>query len=496
MSDAPGNAAAPAQALQATDVWTRFCSHFSFHELGWLLSTFETVVEERNPGHDTVTHEGAAAIIGAFMVKKWPDTLVMPDFREEFLGEVFEGMPDDMDFECVVHALATYKRLHIEAEPFAAFPGEEVLEFKRVYKAHDPSGNGLRGGPLFAVLDSLGIHFSDEEDRRPFIESVARLDKDISGTIDFEELLQVLRSVDFHQEMCKRKREFDLVERSGLPLHEVEDWAAFFDTHDTECTGELTLSQLKGLLTDVGVTWDTNSTWQIMQWAEELDENQNGTIDFGEFVNIMSRMWETDFCSVRTLALQSFEHDEPVALLDHSGRYLLAQGSELRAVGTSISTEGTFALNSGPDLHITLRSSEQLYIMVRDNGRVDCSATSEASAARLSLQWQGDGKVVLQSGDAWPTTIVSSETGELTALLGEGSRGPRGSFELVRLNQQHNKKWTKMKQRAPLRPTTAEPVVATALPKGHFLRRASVMMSLDAVLDATLDANRDGMLGA
>lgn len=82
------------------------------------------------------------------------------------------------------------------------------------------------------------------------------------------------------------------VEKEGIPENEVAEIKEAFDLFDIDKSGEIDVAELKQALNGLGIKED-NQTFDRMM--AEIDENKSGTIDFNEFLGMMTaKISDTD----------------------------------------------------------------------------------------------------------------------------------------------------------------------------------------------------------
>lgn len=74
-------------------------------------------------------------------------------------------------------------------------------------------------------------------------------------------------------------------EKNGLTEDEVMEIKEAFDLFDTDKSGEIDTDELKQALSNLGID-AKNQTLQNM--INDIDKNQSGTIDFDEFIDMMT----------------------------------------------------------------------------------------------------------------------------------------------------------------------------------------------------------------
>ena len=89
------------------------------------------------------------------------------------------------------------------------------------------------------------------------------------------------------QKVTTKQKEFNPknYEKNGLTEDEVLEIKEAFDLFDTDNSGTIDTEELKQALTNLGID-AKNQTLQNMM--NDIDKNQSGTIDFDEFIQMMT----------------------------------------------------------------------------------------------------------------------------------------------------------------------------------------------------------------
>ena len=139
---------------------------------------------------------------------------------------------------------------------------EQIAEFKEAFQIFDKDGDGLiTTKELGTVMRSLGQNLSEEE-LKSMIEDV---DKDKSGTIDFQEFLGL---------MAWKMKE------SGIEEELIEAFKVF----DRDGNGLISAHELRFVMSTSG---EQLTEEDIEEMIREADENGDGFIDYQEFVRMM-----------------------------------------------------------------------------------------------------------------------------------------------------------------------------------------------------------------
>jgi calmodulin len=139
---------------------------------------------------------------------------------------------------------------------------EQIAEFKEAFQIFDKDGDGLiTTKELGTIMRSLGQTLSEEE-LKTIIEEV---DHDKSGTIDFQEFLEL---------MAWKMKEIDI----------EDELIEAFKVFDRDGNGLISAHELRFVMSSAG---EKLSEEDIEEMIREADENGDGYIDYEEFVRMM-----------------------------------------------------------------------------------------------------------------------------------------------------------------------------------------------------------------
>ncbi|KAK7240595.1 calcium ion binding protein [Aureococcus anophagefferens] len=130
---------------------------------------------------------------------------------------------------------------------------DEIEEIREAFNLFDTDGSGtIDPKELKAAMQSLGF----EAKNQTIYQMIGDIDKDNSGTIDFEEFLDM---------MTAKMR---------------EDIQKVFNLFDDDQTGHITLRNLKRVAKELG---ETMSDAELMEMIERADTDNDGEISPDEF---------------------------------------------------------------------------------------------------------------------------------------------------------------------------------------------------------------------
>ena len=141
---------------------------------------------------------------------------------------------------------------------------DEIEEIKEAFDLFDTDGSGsIDPKELKAAMQSLGF----EAKNQTIFQMISDLDKNKSGTIDFEEFLDM---------MTARMSDKD----------SREDIAKVFRLFDDDNTGQITLRNLRRVARELG---ETMTDEELQEMVDRADSNGDGNVSFDDFFNIMTK---------------------------------------------------------------------------------------------------------------------------------------------------------------------------------------------------------------
>lgn len=202
----------------------------------------------------------------------------------------------------VVKYVFYYQKLHLTGERTAGWGRADIDAFEEVFDSYRHGENQVKAKELWDILKDLGQEFPTVEDQRYLLSLVKEADADRSGSISFQELLHLMRMLQEDEKVKARERENQLLVKSGMSLEDVEEWLHVFEAVCPEGQDYLLLTDFKSLFEVLELEYGIEESRTIARWLKDCDEDSNGQIDFGEFCNLVQRMWDANFASIRVKA--------------------------------------------------------------------------------------------------------------------------------------------------------------------------------------------------
>ncbi|KAL4922914.1 hypothetical protein BDW62DRAFT_172061 [Aspergillus aurantiobrunneus] len=145
-----------------------------------------------------------------------------------------------------------------------ALSEDQIAQLKEVFAVFDKDANGdITADELGGVMRSLGQNPTDTE----LQDIIDELDVDRTGTIDFDEFLVM---------MSRKVKDSD-------PEAELREAFAVFDQ---DKSGTISADEFRKVLTSIG---DNVSDADVDEMLKLADVNGDGSIDYEEFVKLMSQ---------------------------------------------------------------------------------------------------------------------------------------------------------------------------------------------------------------
>jgi len=140
------------------------------------------------------------------------------------------------------------------------FTEQQVEEFKEAFSEFDIDGDGtITTQELGTVMRRIGERPTDKE----LTDMVAEVDEDKSGTIEFNEFLQM---------MANRQGDSEKIQK-------------VFRVFDKNDDGFITSIELAKVMSDLGERLSEEELEEMMRWA---DKDGDGKVGFQEFAALMS----------------------------------------------------------------------------------------------------------------------------------------------------------------------------------------------------------------
>lgn len=215
-------------------------------------------------------------------------------------------------FHEVVAFIYHYQNLHLIVEPTAGFGRKDLDMFSRTFDQYcKGSEGGAKAKQLWSILRGLGFVYTTMEEQHYIIDMVKSADVDKSGTISLDELLNLLRRIIEDLKIPSRSREHKLIVKSGMLLHECDEWVDIFAACANTSGGSISILDMESIFSAVlGMTFGKEGTLQMKEWLVQVDEDSNEKIDFGEFICLVQKMWAADFCGIKAKTSEAIRRAE------------------------------------------------------------------------------------------------------------------------------------------------------------------------------------------
>eukprot|EP00928_Gymnodinium_smaydae_P065690 TRINITY_DN48792_c0_g1_i1.p1 TRINITY_DN48792_c0_g1~~TRINITY_DN48792_c0_g1_i1.p1 ORF type:complete len:316 (-),score=108.81 TRINITY_DN48792_c0_g1_i1:85-942(-) len=198
-----------------------------------------------------------------------------------------------------------------------------------LFKSIDTSGDGSLEAPeLRVALQTLGINASDEE----FALLMAKIDKDGGGDVSLKEFDRAIKAA---EKLPPKKKEEVVVtkpkKKQGLTAEDKEEIRQIFcvfkqlcrsrneaeaggsDAIEWDDSGTISTDELEQLFETVGMNLEPA---EFEEMIRQVDKDNNGEIDFGEFCDTMTKQIQVEFAPEDIgKAFKSFSKGAPEGLI-------------------------------------------------------------------------------------------------------------------------------------------------------------------------------------
>lgn len=151
-------------------------------------------------------------------------------------------------------------------------PPEDVVKLRETFDAVDVEQHGSIGKvQLGKAMSMLKIQFDDSE----LDQAIKEIDLDGSGEIEWPEFLFL---------MSRFGSNFSI--ENQFSEQRLAEMKAVFNMFDADCSGTLDITELKNVVNSIGLALED---WELRSMIAEVDSDESGTIDWSEFLYLMSK---------------------------------------------------------------------------------------------------------------------------------------------------------------------------------------------------------------
>lgn len=211
------------------------------------------------------------------------------------------------------------EKTQLDEETFNQFRRElESLHTSFSEFDQDHSGN-LDCEEVIAMMKEFGLLPRTAEDRKQLEEMVRKADSDGEGGLDFKEFLDLVSQL-----------------RKKCMSNHKEEQKHFFDRHDKDKSGQLSVAEVSAVLADLNMTPKSHEEQhEIRILIQDVDEDGSGELDFQEFQMLSQRVTER-------LMMLNLEAGKNLAL---ELGFSLDELKELRSVFDRLDEDGSNAID-------------------------------------------------------------------------------------------------------------------------------------------------------
>jgi len=159
-----------------------------------------------------------------------------------------------------------------------------------LFQSYDKNRSGeLEMKDVCCIIQELGMQPRTQEEQEAIGELLEDVDEDGSGTLHLEELLNMCVRIAERRAQFQRDAENAKAASLNLSRHQKYELRRAFDTLDADASGELNLSEVITAVHKYMAQWNLPE-YIIKKIFREVDEDQSGSVDFIEFMELMARI--------------------------------------------------------------------------------------------------------------------------------------------------------------------------------------------------------------
>merc|ERR1719313_2002582 len=154
---------------------------------------------------------------------------------------------------------------------------------------------------LMPLLKALGMEPKTKMQQEKLGAIIEQVDEDKSGEIGWLEFLQLMRRFLEESDAAQILKEKDCVKRANFAPEEVNLWRDIFIKFDDDGSGAFDPDEGKTLLQAVGINVnDPRMAEDYKKHFNSVDEDEDGNVDFPEFLLMMRKFVDLDFGGIAT----------------------------------------------------------------------------------------------------------------------------------------------------------------------------------------------------
>ncbi|CAJ1423718.1 unnamed protein product [Effrenium voratum] len=209
------------------------------------------------------------------------------------------GSETELNLWGFAQLIAEYRReTNEEVRQQQGFMAEELEQLKQIFRSYDPQERGVieKSQLRRLLLQQCPQAEQTQAGREQIAQIVKASDADHSGTIDFQEFILLMRLVSNRCSREKLVKERAAVMDTRFSVRELKEFRSVFKAFGAQ-GGELAYPELQKMLATImrAAEGDRGSR-ELQQIVQQYDSNQDGSVDFPEFLRVMRHLltsnWE------------------------------------------------------------------------------------------------------------------------------------------------------------------------------------------------------------
>lgn len=135
------------------------------------------------------------------------------------------------------------------------------------------------------LLENVGLSPKTRQEQRHIAVLLEAMDEDGSGELDFEEFAHLCQRVQEMLQIILHQDELKTAKSLHITVAQLHEYKSVFEHLDVHETGQLSLEIVRGIVDSLHITISGDELYAIFT---EVDDDESGFIEFGEFLKLLS----------------------------------------------------------------------------------------------------------------------------------------------------------------------------------------------------------------
>lgn len=202
---------------------------------------------------------------------------------------------------------------------------EQIDGIRALFRQYDKDKSGeLDMKEVCHIIQDMNLQPRTAQEQDSIAELLEEVDADGSGCFHLEELMNMIVRISERIQQLQRQNENARAQALKFTFHQTYDLRQAFEFFDVDGSGTLTMSEVQNCVKKMQWKVDDN---KVKQLVDEIDEDRTGTIDFLEFLELMSKV-DADMKSIADERAEELARAKELAAKEAEAQQKLAESTE------------------------------------------------------------------------------------------------------------------------------------------------------------------------